>query len=213
MRNLLYKEFTLSIHPFFYWMLPFLLSLLFLIPNWIYSLVFMYFFWISVPQIFQGYTAQQDSAFLSTLPVSKKSIVYSKILAVIILELIHLLFGAVTAAVHVGLYGSANFAFDVNPALFGTVFIVFGSFNLVFLPGYFRTAFRYGIPLILGVIVTLIVASAFELGTIFIPWMNSFMERSSALIQIAIFLGGAAVFAGMSFLSARLSYMNYRRNN
>jgi DNA-binding transcriptional regulator YhcF (GntR family) len=72
MKNLLYKELTLSIHPFFSLIMPFMLSLLFLIPNWIFTIVFLYFFWISAPQIFSGYTAQLDQAFLSSLPVSKK---------------------------------------------------------------------------------------------------------------------------------------------
>jgi ABC-2 type transport system permease protein len=212
MKSLLYKEFSLSIHPFFSWMLPLLLSLLFFIPNWIYSIVFLYFFWISVPQIFQGYNAQLDQAFLSTLPISKKSIVYSKILAFIVLQLIHLLFGAVMAVLHVVFYrGGGNFAMDINPALFGAVFVVYASFNLVFLPGYFRTAYRYGIPLILGVSVSLLVATFFELGTAVFPWLSRIMESDSLGMQLGILLGGVGVFAATNLLALRWSYRNYRK--
>lgn len=211
MRDLLYKELTLSIHPFFSWMLPLLLSLLFFIPNWIFSIVFLYFLWISVPQIFQGYTAQLDQAFLSTLPISKKSIVHSKILAFLILEMTHIAFGAITAWIHVILYGSGNFVMDVNPAFFGAVFIIFASFNLVFLPGYFRTAYRYGVPLILGVIVSLGIATFFELGTVTMPWLGGIMKSRSSGAQLGVLLAGAFVFVVSNLAAARLSYANYRR--
>lgn len=213
MKDLLYKEMKLSIHPFFLWMLPLTLSLLLLIPKWIFTLVFMYFFWISVPQIYSGYNAQLDQAFLSTLPISKKSIVHSKAVSLIVMELIHLAFGVIVAVIHVALYGSENFTMDVNPAFFGAVLVIYGCFNLTFLPGYFKTAYRFGIPLIIGVIVTLFVGTFFELGTVLIPFMGSLMKSTGIFAQSGLLVAGVALFAGMNFLAARLSYRNYIRIN
>jgi ABC-2 type transport system permease protein len=212
MKHLLYKELNLSIHPFFVWILPLIISLLFFIPNWVYTIVFMYFFWISVPQIFQGYNAQQDQAFISTLPVTKKSIVYSKIMAFIILQLIHLGFGAIMATLHVLAFGSgANFVMDINPALFGAVMVVYASFNIVFLPGYFRTSYRYGVPLIIGVIVSLLVATFFEMGTVIFPWMTQIMKSDSIFVQLGVLFGGIIIFLGVNLLAVKWSYQNYRK--
>jgi ABC-2 type transport system permease protein len=211
MKNLLYKELTLSIHPFFSLIMPFMLSLLFLIPNWIFTIVFLYFFWISAPQIFSGYIAQLDQAFLSSLPVSKKSIAYSKVLSFIVLELMHLGFGGIVAAIHIMLYGKGNFVMDVNPAFFGAVLIIYASFNIVFFPWYFRTAYRYGLPLIFAVIVSLLTAAFFELGTVLLPWLGRLMKSDSVSMQLGILLAGVAIFIGANLIAARWSYRNYMR--
>ena len=77
MKNLIYKEFKLSINRFFL-ILPVLLAVLLFIPNWIFMLVFMYTFWISLPQIYGAYQYTRDVEFTSVLPVSKKDLVYSQ---------------------------------------------------------------------------------------------------------------------------------------
>jgi len=70
MRNLVFKELRLSINKFFY-LLPIVLGALMFIPNWIFLLVFYYFFWVSVPQIYGAYLQNGDYNFLSVLPIKR----------------------------------------------------------------------------------------------------------------------------------------------
>ncbi len=94
MKNLIYKELNLSINKFFF-LLPVILGGLLFIPNWIFLLVFYYFFWISVPQIYGAYIQHGDYNFLSVLPIKRKDIVSSKVYALFILELTHIVFAVI----------------------------------------------------------------------------------------------------------------------
>ncbi|MDY0278309.1 MAG: ABC-2 transporter permease, partial [Acholeplasma sp.] len=118
MKNLIYKELGLSINKFFY-LLPIILGALMFIPGWIFLLVFYYFFWIAVPQVYGGYLAQGDYNFLAVLPIKRKDIATSKIYALFILEGLHLVFAIIFGLIHNSIYGSWNFFFDINLAFFG----------------------------------------------------------------------------------------------
>lgn len=208
MKNLIYKEVAFSINKFFY-LLPFLLSLLMFIPNWIFSLVFMYFFWVSVSQIVVAYTTQADYAFLSMLPVTKKEIVTSKISAFIIVELIHILFGLIFGIIHNVIYGPFNFFMNINPAFFGIVFMTFGIFNIIFLPLYFKTAYKFGKPVIYGIIITLLFGGFFEYSAVAIPMIRNFLKSADFLIQYGVLFCGIIVYILLNIVSVNRSTKNF----
>ncbi len=207
MLNLLKKEIKLSINKFFF-ILPFLLGLLFFIPGWIYTLVFMYFFWISVPQIFSAYINQKDYDFISMLPVSKKEVVTSKAFAMYIIELLHIGFAVIFVIVHNAIYGSWNLFLDPNIAFFGVGFLLFGIFNIVFLPQYFKTAYFFGKPLIIACIVTFIYAFVIEFGIIEFSLFKNILEGSLAT-QLIVLLVGIALCAILSIVAVKKSIKNY----
>lgn len=207
MLQLLNKELRLSISKFFY-VLPLLLSLLFFIPQWFYTLVFMYMFWITVPQIYMSYLSNQDYNFISMLPVSKKDVVTSKAIALIVVELIHLLFAAIFAIIHNQLYGMWNFGLDANIALFGVAFLMYGIFNISFLPYYFKSGYFFGKPVILGTVLTLIYGAIIEFGVIKYEFMRDVFEGTIGmqLIVLAIGILGAIV---LTFISIKISQKRY----
>ena len=175
MRNLVYKELKLSINWFFY-ILPVLLACLMFIPQWIYSFVFMYFFWITISQICAGYISKEDNSFNAMLPVTKRDIVKSKIAAILIVEGIHLGTGIIFGIIHNQLYGMFNFFTDINIAFFGMMFLMYAIFNLVFMPMYFKTAYFFGKPVIWGVVVTLVYAFLLEYGNFQYQFMRDIFE-------------------------------------
>lgn len=203
MANLLYKELKLSIHWFFY-VLPFMLACLMFIPQWIYSLVFMYFFWMSISQICAGYIAKEDNSFNAMLPVTKREIAKSKIAAILIVEGIHLVSGIILGLVHNAIYGNWNLFMDINLAFFGVIFLMYAIFNIVFMPMYFKTAYFFGKPVIYGVVVTLIYAFAFEYGAIRFEFMRNIFEGE---------LGTQFIVAGISLvLVGLLSYITIKKS-
>lgn len=209
MKQLLYKELSLSINKFFY-ILPILLGALFFIPNWIYLLVFMYFFWISVPQIFAAYNDTKDYQFMALLPVRKKDIVTSKVYSILIIEAIHILAAAVFAVLHnfIYQYGAWNIFFDVNYALFGVAILMFAVFNLTFLPLYFKTAHFFGKPTIYGTIIALVYGFIFEFGVIRFQFMRDIFEGS--LVSQLVVLGVTLVLAiGVNWFTLKRSQDNF----
>ncbi len=210
MKNLLYKEVTFSINKFFF-IVPAIMSLLFFIPNWLFSIVIMYFFWVSVPQILNGYSAQLDYKFISILPVTKKDIVSSKIIAFILIELTHILFAVVFGVIHNLVYGSDNLFMEINPAYFGAMLIVLALFNIVLFPPYFKTAYKFGKPLILASIVSFLIAGLFEVGAATIPFIQSFLKSDNVLIQLIVLFIGIVAFFGLNLITIKKSQSNFEK--
>lgn len=207
MKNLIYKEFKLSINKFFL-ILPILLGLLMFIPGWIFTLVFMYFFWISVSQIYSGYIAKGDHSFNAVLPVSKKEVVLSKIYALFILEGIHIVVGMLFGIIHNLIYGQWNFFFDINFAFLGHILVLFAVFNIVFLPTYFKTGYYFGKPVIFGNIAVLIYAFIIEFSVTKYQAFRDVFEGTTST-QIIVLIAGVIVSIVLSIITIKRSISNF----
>ena len=203
MKNLIYKELGLSINKFFY-LLPIVLGALMFIPGWIFLLVFYYFFWITIPQVYGSYLAQGDYNLLAVLPIKRKDIATSKIYALFILEGLHLVFAIIFGLIHNLIYGSWNFFFDINLAFFGVGILLFGVFNISFLPAYFKTSHFFGKPLIFASITTLVYGFVFEFGVAKYQFMRDVFEGSITNQAIA-FIVTTVLGIGLSIIALRIS--------
>ncbi|MCF7931426.1 MAG: ABC-2 transporter permease [Acholeplasmataceae bacterium] len=208
MKNLLYKELFLSVNKFFY-ILPIMLAGLIMIPQWVYMIALMYFFWISIPQIFSAYLAQRDYEFTTVLPVKRSYIAISKGLTVIIIELLHLVLIAIAGIAHNLVYGSFNIFIDISPAFYGYALIMFAIFNVIYLPLYFRTAYYFGKPLILAVVVVTIYGVGLELLTLLVPWATRIIDNPNIFYQIGMLFAGILIFLGLNWLALYKSARNY----
>jgi len=203
MKNLIYKELKLSINKFFF-LLPVILGGLLFIPNWIFLLVFYYFFWISIPQIYGAYIQHGDYNFLSVLPIKRKDIVSSKVYTLFILELTHIVFAVIFGLIHNELYGSWNFFFDINLAFYGVSILLFGVFNITFLPAYFKTAHFFGKPLIYATISTIIFGFIFEFGIAKYQFMRDIFE-GTLMVQTIVFIVAAILGILLSVVALKIS--------
>lgn len=210
MRNLIYKELTLSIHKFFY-VLPILLAGLIMIPSWIFLIAFMYFFWVSVPQIYSAYLAQQDYDFTTVLPVKKRDIAISKGLTLIILEVYHVVLIVIAGIIHNAVYGSFNYFLDIRPAFFGYALIMFAIFNIIFLPLYFKSAYYFGKPIIYAIVATLIFGLGLELLALLVPKAAAILDNPDPLYQISMLALGIVLFCGISWIALSKSAKNYEQ--
>lgn len=207
MINLFYKELKLSINAFFY-LLPVLLAALMFIPNWIFTILFMYFFWITVPQIFGHAIGQRDQSFTNMLPVTKKEVVQAKILAILFLEFLHLLTGFVFGIIHNSLYGQFNFFFDINWSFLGLMILMYAIFNAVFFPIYYKTGYFFGKANIYGVVITLLYGFIIEYSVIQFAWARDLFEGSmgSQFVVLVISVLLATLF---SVWTMRISIKRY----
>ena len=209
MKNLIYKDLTLSINKFFFF-LPVLLGALMFIPGWIFTLVFMYFFWISVSQIFAAFNTNADYDFTTSLPVRRQDIVRSRIYAIYIVEVIHLLFGLIFGLIHNQIYGTWNFFFDINFSFFGLMILLYGIFNVVFFPMYFRTAHFFGKPAIYGNIAALAYGFVLEFGIVKYQFMRDIFE-GSITSQILPFTIATLLGIGLSIFAVKRSQTNFKK--
>lgn len=203
MINLLYKEFKLTINWFFY-LFPVILGALFFIPQWLYFFVPLYFCLITVPNLFGMVKAQNDVTYSVMLPVQKNDIVKARILSMVSLELLHVLFTAVFAIVRNRLYGMWNFFMDPNYAFFGLVFVMFGLFNIIMFPLYYKTAYKYGLATVLSTLVAVLFAAGIELLVIFNQNFAAFLETDITR-QLVILGGGVVVFVALTLAAYKIS--------
>ena len=129
MSRLLKKEFLLSMHPITPLMLA--LSLMVLIPNYPYAVMFFYMTLAIFFTCMMG-RENHDVVYTMTLPVAKKEIVKARICFVVILELLQMLLLVPFSLLRQHLNAMGNEAgMDANIVLFAEGFLLFGIFNLI----------------------------------------------------------------------------------
>ena len=212
MKNLMYKEFRLVVHPLYY--LVALTGVLLLIPQWPYFIALMYFFFIAVPNIFAGGKASNDIGFSVMMPVRKRDVVMARMMVIVILELASIAVASVFAALNITLYQAQNFLLDPNIAFIGLVFVMYGLFNVVFFPMFYKTAYKIGLPIITAVIATVLFATAAEMQNLLSPAAAGVLDGISgdALVrQLPVLAAGIAVFALLTWLACRVSVKRFEK--
>ena len=102
-----------------------------------------------------------------------------------------------------------------NLALYGFVFLVFGVFNLVCFPWYYKKPeAKVTLPFLISDLLTILLISfimaVFILFPEFASYVNSY-ELPNLLTQIAILLGGLLSFLGFTFLANLLAQKNFQK--
>jgi len=212
MLNLLYKEFRLVIHPLY--LLIALFGALVLIPTWVYFVALMYFLFIAIPNIFVNAKAQNDTGFSVLLPVRKSDVVKARVLSMAALEVLQVAVAAIFVTISLSLYEQGNFFIDANIAYLGCAMVMYGIFNLVFFPMFYRTAHKVGIPLMVALIVTFLFTTVIELLVVLVPQAAKVLDgrTPAALIQqIPVLAVGIVLFAALTWLAYRMSAKNFKK--
>ncbi len=210
MSNLLYKEFHLVIHPLFF--LTALFAALILIPNWVYFVALMYFLFIAIPNIFMNVKAQNDTGFSVLLPVSKSDVVKARIWSMSLLEIVQVLVAAIFVAISIKINPKGNFLIDANLAYLGCSLVMYGLFNLIFFPMFYKTTYKIGIPLVVALIAAFLFTSIIEVLVVLVPAVAHVLDgvSSAALVrQIPVLAAGVVLFALTSWLAYRQSARNF----
>ena len=210
MKALLYKEFKLVINPLFY--ATALLSLLVLIPEWLYFIALLYFCFMSAPNLFSLSKTYKEVYFSATQPVLRRDIVKARVLSMVALELLQLAVAAVCVALKLTVFPSPNYLFmDANLSFLGLSFVMFGLFNLVLLPMFYKTAYKIGVPTIFATTAAVLFAAAVELGVIYLPFTRVLDGMQTTGTHVAVLAGGVAVFAGLNYAAYRLSAARFAK--
>lgn len=214
MKNLLYKEFRLAIHPSVY--LFFLLSALLLVPSYPYYVSFFYLM-LGVFLTFKTNRAENDIFYSALLPVRKGDVVRACVLAVAILEFVNLLIAVPFAilSVKINPAGGNNAGIEPNVAFFGLSFLMYGGFNFIFFPIFYKTGRSEGKAFLWSGVFTLLYIAVAESLAQYIPSpVSAYLdtaEKAAQLRQLPVLLGGIVLWAVLTLLSAKRSAERFEK--
>jgi len=178
MRKLLNKEIRLAASPLSYWFLA--AGLMTLLPGYP-ILVGAFFVCQGLFQSYQTMRENNDVVYSVLLPVSKADTVKGKFLFALFIEalgfaiMLALTLLRMTVMKDAAVYRS-NPLMTANLCFLGAALIIFSLFNLVFIRGFFKTAFYFAKPFITFIILCGVVIIAEEILP-HIPgceWIGSF---------------------------------------
>lgn len=212
MKQLLRKEFTLSFFPLPYCFL--LLAGLLLIPNYPYLVTFFYTT-LGIMFLFQYNRENHDIAYMMTLPIRKREMVLSRLLQVVVIELLQIVVCIPFMAVR-GLYAHLNnqVGFEANAALLGLGLGMLGLFNLVFLPGFYKNGYSVGIPFLKSSIVSALYICLMEVLLRIVPYFARYcdsMAPADQLWQLPVLVTGLVLYVLFTWLSWRVSIKRFVR--
>ena len=204
MSTLLKKELRLSAMPITYLFIGF--AFMTLLPGYP-ILCSVFFITLGIYPSFQNARESNDIVFSALLPIAKKDIVKGKYQFCILIELCGFFMMAILTLVRMTVLSEAvtykqNALMNANPFFLGIALLVFGMFNMSFVGGIFRTAYRLGKPF-----VTYIITSFLSIGIAealhHIPGLeplNAFGTDYIAL-QLAALLAGILLYILLTIMS------------
>lgn len=210
--NLLYKELRLAAHPNLYVFT--LMGPLILIPAYPYTMVFL-FSCIGNFVNFMYVRETNDIYYTAFLPIKKTDVVKSKMLVVVCSQLALILISLPFALLRLQFLSNGNpVGIEANVAYYGFGFMIFAVFNYLFLTGYFKTAYKIGVPFLAGVMVATCVA-IFAEGIVHIPqfaWLDS-VSMADQLRQLPILLLGVILYTLAITAAYKISIKRFAKVN
>ena len=206
MRNIMLKEMKLSASPLAY--LFILFGLMFFLPGYP-VLCGAFFSTLGLYQSFLYAREANDTVFSVLLPIAKKDVVKGKYGFVCIIELCALLLMTIcvivrmTALKEAPVYRS-NALMNANLFALGAALFIFGLFNLIFVGGFFKTAYKLGRPFVFYIVTAFLFIGIFE-ALHHIPGLeqlNSF-GTENIMMQLLLLLAGIVAWLLMTVLSYR----------
>ena len=214
MRNILRKEMKLSASVLSYLFIAF--GLMFFVPGYP-ILCGVFFVTLGLFHSFQMAREANDIVFSALLPIAKKDVVKGKFLFVCLIELCSAVLMALAVIVRMTALSEAavyrnNAMMNANLFALGAACFIFGLFNLLFVGGFFKTAYKFGRPFIIYIIVAFLAVAVFE-ALHHVPGLekvNAFGTDHLGL-QLALLGAGLALYVLMTLLAYRLSCKRFER--
>ena len=164
MNTLLKKEMRLSALLLTYLFIGF--AFMTLLPGYP-ILCGVFFITLGIYQSFQNARESNDIVFSALLPIAKRDVVKGKYQFCVLIELCGFFMMAILTLVRMTiLSGSAvyhrNALMNANPFFLGMALLIFGMFNLIFVGGFFRTAYSLGKPFVTYIITCFLIIGIAE---------------------------------------------------
>lgn len=214
MTKLLKKEFSLCLHPTSLMFIG--LAAMVLIPGYPFTVSFFY---TTLGIFFVCVTGREnnDIFYSMLLPIKKSDIVLSRLAFVAVMELCQIVACAGFAMLR-GLLeiGPNSVGLDANFALFAAAFIMFGLFNMIFFPWYYKDVTKIGLPFFVSSVAVFLFAGIAEGSSFVIPFVRDALETEGGtyMPQKLLTLGvGMTVYAVLTLFAFKLSKQRFEKQD
>jgi glucan phosphoethanolaminetransferase (alkaline phosphatase superfamily) len=159
---------------------------------------------------------KKDVLYTATLPIRKSDAVKARCLFMALIELAEVLLCALVAVIKGMIYKDVSNAagIDANPAFFGLALIMLALFNIIFIPAFYKTAYRAGMPFIFGCIAMAIYIVAAE-SLVWIPSpIRAYLDTTDPAItvkQLPILIAGIAVWLLVTCAAYKKGAKNFEK--
>lgn len=195
LKTLMNKELKLSVHETNYIFLS--LATMLLIPNYPFYVAF-FFPCLGIFYLFMNGREQNDVYFTALLPVRKRDVVKARFVTVIAIQIIQILLSIPVALIRNNFMKIPNAAgMEANIAFYGFVFVMYALFNLVFLPAFYKTGYKIGVPFIMASAAQLVLIALMETLMAVVKPISSFLdtlEPGMMIKQLPVLLAGILVY-------------------
>lgn len=214
MSDILKKEMKLGASFLSYIFIAF--ALMTMIPGYP-ILMGAFFVCFGIFQSIQRCRENNDLVYSALLPIAKRDIVRGKFSFAMLIEacgfivMTGLTLLRMTILADAVLYRT-NALMNANFVFLGFALLVFGCFNLIFLGGFFKTAYYYGKPFVIFIIIFFVIVAIAE-ALHHVPGfeaVNAFGFTEMPL-QLAFLAGGAVVCALMTACSQAAAIRSFER--
>lgn len=209
MNKLLEKEIKLTSSPLSFIFIAF--SLMTLLPGYP-ILIGSFFICFGLFQSFQKSREENDIIYCSILPIKKRDIVTSKYIFVCLIQTIAFLFISLLVVIRLLVLNkfnpyANNQMLNANMFFLGLVLCVYAIFNIFFVGGFFKTAYKIGIPFLTFTILTFLLVIVGEILWR-IPHLG-FLNHNYHYSHIITLGVGLFVYAVGTFISLAKSQKNF----
>lgn len=206
--KLLYKELALAAHPTS--LIFACLGCLVVVPAYPYTVIFM--FGCLAPYLtFQYARETNDLWYTALLPVTKKENVRGKCMLILFIQLFQLLIAVPSVFLRKILAVENNpVGMDATLAWFGFGLMIYGVFDLVFFPSYYKSGYKAGRAFIIAALPMLLMMIAVE-GAVRIPqlaWLDS-DALPDLMGQLPILLIGILCYGSFVTLAYKISVKRF----
>ena len=214
MNALLKKEMRLSALLLTYLFIGF--GLMTMIPGYP-ILCGVFFITLGIFQSFQSAREANDIVYSALLPVAKTDVVKGKFQFTALIELCGFALMAVLTLVRMTVLADAqlyrqNALMNANLFYLAMALVIFGLFNMIFLGGFFKTAYKLGNYFVIHSIVTFVVIGIAEAAH-HVPGLeavNAF-GFDHIRLQLVLLLAGAVCYAALTWFSYKKSCSNFEK--
>ena len=215
MLKLLKKELRLNMPKPLY--LFALLGAMVLIPNYPYIIGIGYSI-MHVMLYFQFVNENRSQEFSAILPIKRQDIVSSTTLVIVFCQIINIAVAAICAYPSILINPNhCNFVgLDCNLTFFGIALISLGTFNLVTIPRYFKTGYKYGITLVIALISFILTYGLFETLIQAVPALTNSLDgydKTYLWARLTVFLIGIIIYPLFTFAANKIAIKKFEKVN
>lgn len=211
MKNLLYKEIRLALHPAAVGFLA--LAALVVIPSYPYFVTFFYSC-LGVFFICQSGRENHDIDFTLGLPIPKRQAVKARFALCVLLELAQVALAVPFAILRNALISTPNpVGMNANIAFFALSLLMLGLFNLSFFTRYYKNPLKVGTAFIVSSVVIAVFMLITETAAHILPALRAVNTTDFSLLpqKFAMLGVGMVAFAALTTCSYLISAKRFEK--